>query len=407
MKLNLSLSAETFTKGERVAFKAGKNEWYLGTVSSVRKGLVKLLFDDGVDGDAAKPNARSWKKLHTTKTCKKPLDDASVLKYIGTEPANTGAKKRRTRTPENKPSISPVSKSPVKPKSVLAPHSASDTDKLTSEEQYLLQKVGSDFNFSKTKNKEGQIAYLVSAWHKANAAFFGKRLLPCNIYLMKDMGTTFRRRGVWFPRARKLGISPRLFLGSEAHVLTTLVHEMCHQRVSDVDGVMKEPKGGHGPLWTKYMRECGLTPSRYSQYDSENFMTPEEKAQHEKIKENRKSAAQSAKTEGKRNLYPRKHLPAQFHDPKKDKWLKGLIVDKHDLAGKRWAFITDPYSNGWHIVPTDWFYELPPDEHSKYLEPEYMRAAARIQDYKAEKRSHRAQTRNKNNILRSLLGGLR
>ena len=78
MKIQISLSAEEYAKGDRIAFKAKKDEWYAGTVSSVRAGLVGILFDDGVKASPSKPSSRTWRRLKGTRKYVKPLTDAQV-----------------------------------------------------------------------------------------------------------------------------------------------------------------------------------------------------------------------------------------------------------------------------------------------------------------------------------------
>lgn len=82
MKIIISLSAETYAKGERVLFKAGKNRWYAATVTSVRAGNVGLLFDDGLKGAPSKPSSRTWKKITTKKKFKTELTDSQAEALI-------------------------------------------------------------------------------------------------------------------------------------------------------------------------------------------------------------------------------------------------------------------------------------------------------------------------------------
>lgn len=78
MKVLISVSAEEYAKGDRVAYKAKKDEWYAGTVSSVRAGLVGILFDDGVKASPSKPSSRTWRRLKGTRKYVKPMTDAQV-----------------------------------------------------------------------------------------------------------------------------------------------------------------------------------------------------------------------------------------------------------------------------------------------------------------------------------------
>ncbi len=408
MRILISLSAKVeFVKGDRVAFRAAKDEWYVGTVTSVRSGNVGILFDDGLKGEPAKPTARSWKKLAPVKKIKRPLSDAAVAKLPLVESVATP--KRAPKAALVKKSTPRViaaptaTKAPVK----LAKHAEYAAGRITAEEKHLLAVLGMHSEYAhatddhKRHGPVAKIKYLDLIYTKANSLFFHNRMTRPVLYLMKDMGTSFRGRGYWQPSRRKIGISPRLFLSNEEQVLTTLVHEMCHQAVSEIDRV---PTDNHGPHWNDWMRKCGLTPSRYSQYDNETYMTEGERAAHQKKLANREVAKETAVKEGMRRMYPRSLEPAQYHDADSNKWIKGLIVGPNDQAGKRWGVVVDPYSRSWKVIPSDWFYELPPAEHAKYMDGTYMKAAQAINDYKNQKDQKRQERSGFRKIARGLYG---
>jgi hypothetical protein len=388
MRILLSLSsAPAFVKGDRVAFRAAKDEWYIGTVTSVRIGKVSLLFDDGVKGAPAVPTTRSWKKISSIKKFKKALTDEAATKLFEIHA------KKVTKSP-NVPVSSPVKLRKDVPE-----------ERITSEEQHLTDKLSFPREYSEAqKNPAQRHRYMQLVYSKANSVFFNMKLPACLLYVMKNMGTSFKGRGVWKPGQRKLGVSARLFLANEAQVITTIVHEMCHQAVSEIDKVVNDGHGGHGPHWNSWMRKCGLTPSRYSQYDNETFMTDDERRESQQRKQNREIAKEVAEKTGLRTLYPRRMTPAQYHDPVKNQWFKGLIIDKNDQAGKRWAFLTEPTSHRWMAIPATWFYELPNTEHSKYLTEDFSKAASHILEYKMAKLERRSKRAATNRLYRALLG---
>lgn len=403
MKYITALSAESYVKGDRVAYKASKDEWYCGTVTSVRNGLVGLLFDDGIKGDPSKPNARTWKRLNSAKLRKKALTDAEVAELTSVAPTTRKASKPSPVKVKHV-KIAPVQPTRILPKPIKAPKPAKvspakvsdENPKVTTEEAHLLRTLSDYSMFHRAvKSKTDRLTYLQKMWSKANAKFFNMQLPACSVRLQKDMGSSFRRRGAWFPRQRIIKVSPRLFLGNEAHVLSTLVHEMCHQAVSEVDRIANDGNGGHGPHWNAWMKKCGLTPSRYCKYDNENFLTATEKKQIEVKKANVESAKEHVQNVGLRKLYPRKMEYAQYHSPSNNTWYKGLIVCPHDQAGKRWVFVDNPFDVNFRIVPSEWFYALPADELEKLKlsSHAYATAAARILDYKEKKASNRRQNR--------------
>ena len=451
MKLNISLSS-SFGKGDRVAVEVDKNEWYSGTViGEVAKGYrVKFDDDEKVTID---PDTDRMYKIDLPRPRKSPMTTAQMreVRVTSRAPRTTSTKikldgepPRRARTsasPRSRserttggpvPHVVPLPKGrktkPQEPKTLGRPLITSLTgagvkapptktvdtpvkraidlepdvdEKMTNEERHLQNTLGlpPKFKTATFSGKVGQLRYLGEIWKEANTKFFDNQLRPCNIRIMKDMGTRFMRRGQWAPGKREIGMSPRLFKGKEYHVLTTMVHEMCHQAVSEIDYVRDDGNAGHGPHWTKWMTHCGLTPSRYSKYDNENFMTDEERDAHNRVKGN----MQAARDTHKRIYNPRPMQPAQWLDPKTNKWHKGLIVGLHDLQAKRWVFISQPRTDSWKIIPTDYLYELPHEEHEQFLTPAFKEAAEHIMAYKDLMREGKRRARNDKTRMR---GGL-
>lgn len=161
---------------------------------------------------------------------------------------------------------------------------------LAIEEQMLFDKVGKDWQYlyeqvtSDTSNTLGLRMYLHNCFLTANKKFFANKL-PKTIYfrIMRNVGPVFNHRGKWQEGIGPsvgtgiISISRRLFNAPSPMVLSTLLHELCHAAVSLID---KEPKGGHGPKWERWMKHCGLTPSRYSKYDDSEFLTDTERTTH-------------------------------------------------------------------------------------------------------------------------------
>jgi predicted SprT family Zn-dependent metalloprotease len=390
-KIYISLSA-TYKKGNRVIVRITKNDWAVGTVT--RSGVkVYVLFDDGSDAIVDAPD---FKHIHMLglkvglKKRKTPLTDEQAKELLSTAtPAVKAAK------PTTAPKAIKIKKPAV-------------VDDANPELNFLRTKIGLTREFDQVgQNRSRMISYLKNAYEKANIKLFSGKLKTCGLALSKDMGTTFRRRGVWFSARRLIKISPRLFLGDEGHVLYTLVHEMCHQWVSEVDRVVDRTAGGHGHNWQTIMRKVGLTPSRYSKYDNEEFMTDAETAKLDKIKNAKAAAMKEAADSGMKKLgwAIQDMTVAQWHDPRSNVWHKGLIVGRNDQAGKRWIFIDNTYSSTWNIVPTDYFYVLPQAEHAKYLTDEFRSRAREITNYKGKKADMRQERRVKRNQLRSMFRG--
>lgn len=401
MKILISLSAvaaSKFTKGLRVIVRLSKDEWHVGSISRAGASSVSVLFDDESKATVSGADLK-WVRaveVNAARVRKRPITDAGA-KLLYT-PTVTGTKPARLKPVE--PKLKPVEPEPkpkfkpVEPKSKQKPASS-----LEEEEALMLRRAGSPSEFARIgSNRTAMHAYITSAWKRANTSFFDNRLAPIIVRLSKDTGTGFRRRGAWHPSQRTISISPRLFLAGEAQVLTTVVHEMCHQWVSEVDGSRDRTEGGHGHEWQTRMRRCGLLPSRYSKYDNMTFMTDEERSAAERVKARRLEVAKEAVDKKLKPVYPyelKNFFPAKYHDPKADTWVSGLIVGRNDLAGKRWNFISTPSSSSWKIIPSTWFYHLESEaEGRKFLSPEFRRAGESINGYKESKRQASSDKRS-------------
>lgn len=121
-------------------------------------------------------------------------------------------------------------------------------------------------------------------WSHFNDHKFSNGLRTCKLKLGRDSGTGFKKRGHWSPRKRELVLSPRLFNGHFEDYLNTLLHECCHQAVTDISQIPTETQNkGHGPVWAGYMEQVGLDPEQYDKTANFNYMSDSEKDQFGEI----------------------------------------------------------------------------------------------------------------------------
>lgn len=122
------------------------------------------------------------------------------------------------------------------------------------------------------------ILYLREHYDYFNRKRFNGLLTRPNLMLLKDVNAAkMKLRGLWVPATRDLKISPNLFNAPhEGWVNRVLIHEMCHQEVTDHRGGESEEKG-HGPKWRAAMLRTGLTPSRFDTESNETYMDKQEK----------------------------------------------------------------------------------------------------------------------------------
>jgi hypothetical protein len=130
------------------------------------------------------------------------------------------------------------------------------------------------------------IKYLEEHWEYFNRTRFNGQLKKPRFSLLKDLDALrMRLRGRYGPESRHpldeqglLEISPNLFNSPhEGWVNRTLIHEMCHQAVWQVDGPDAwdgeyRVKKGHGPLWAHWMRHAHLPPSQFDDTSNETYM---------------------------------------------------------------------------------------------------------------------------------------
>lgn len=396
MKILISLSATSLELGTRVAVEFDKNDWSVGTVVGKTRLGYKIDFDFGeqqyikegirisvVDRPRKLKRSITYAEVRALKPKRAAVQKPVVRKLVQPKPV----------APEPKAAVVEPTSAAPKPEQEPKQTASSEGDRLAA-------LVGNKAAFENVRSiaerrTQGSMLkaenYLWSVWNKANRLLFdGKLEKPILIFKKVMDARTFRGLGHWSPRDRKLAINPRLFNGNEATVLTTFVHEMCHQAVSEIDRT-REGNGGHGPKWESWMRKCGLTPSRYSTDDHADFLTEREAAEREQRIQNHKHAMETAQTRKLRPSELSPNLPAQFFDSQTNAWLKGLIVWPNDKAGKRWAFMPAP-TNVFRIVPADMFHALPED-HGIVFDEAWFRASLTIKNYVEGKQLQRSAAR--------------
>lgn len=104
MKILMSLSS-AYTKGDRVAYKQAKDEWYTGTVSTVRGIRVTVAFDDGGRDSFDRPTSRTLKIITSKKKRKTAFTDVEVQ---GLSDATTGIQRVAVPTTGKNKWLTPV-----------------------------------------------------------------------------------------------------------------------------------------------------------------------------------------------------------------------------------------------------------------------------------------------------------
>ena len=211
--------------------------------------------------------------------------------------------------------------------------------------------------------------------------------LPNEIRFMKNV-KKFRSHGKWNKETRTISITPRIFNGNYEQAKKLMLHEMCHQAVTDIENTVENVKQGHGPLWSKWMKHVGLNPERYvPKEEHENLMTKEEKERIEKIKDKERDL--------KKKVDVSKGNSIKIVNPEtKEIALARIIVQ---MAGGQFLVMSEDGST----------WQAPPSKMFEVTEKERERAEENIPEFKLrdvrmkyinqlEKKRARRRMKNKN-----------
>ena len=104
-----------------------------------------------------------------------------------------------------------------------------------------------------TELERAALRALAWAWHEANATYFKQRL-KVPVFALSD---TPGRLGLWRLGSRTMELQRRLVAdGGWGQVLEVLRHEMAHQYVHEVLGVVEE--SAHGPAFQEVCARLGI-----------------------------------------------------------------------------------------------------------------------------------------------------
>ncbi len=373
-----AIKPKKWDKGDRIIVKLRPDRFYLGTVKKVDAKGIRIKFDNGKI-EVIEKDSKDIKGIGVDKERRNAFRKADVKKYSATrkEIANKPAKKKPMPRGTAKAKISKKAA-----KDLVVKKSLKQIPEAT--EKFFSKRVYDKYEKASQGSDADKKAYFRMIWNVYNRKLFKGKLPKGAITFAKNTGVSFRRRGAYFPHSNELRLHRRLFNAPWLEFITVFIHEMCHQAARQIDKVTDKEKS-HGVTWIKWMRHCGLRPDAKDFNTNDVYMSDEEKEnfadQKQSLKEN---TAKEVRT------YPNRDKPAKWYDPKSKKWNHGLIVCAHDRQGKRWAFISKPYTDKWQIVPAGWFYEIDHNEKAQeFLKPEFLKAAERIRDNYMQKQAVR------------------
>lgn len=385
--LNLTAGARSLTlkPGDTFGYRSARNSVY---IVMPERGLTyeyKITEDDfdrriAPKADEVKP--AKAKKLFTQKEA--PKKAPVKVKPVAPSKPRTGAR-------------SPVKVTP----SIPVPEHPPILSRKQIMDQELLANFGNADRFARIKTTSDAIGYTAEVWKKVNAKKCGGRLKQPTFSISKDMGHRVRTLGRWSPSRRAIILSPRLFKAKELIALTTIVHEIAHEAVTDINGIAAEPQEqGHGPIWAAWMSVLGLDPHRFAQHDRMEYFDEDEKEELQRKRKDYQEKLEQREAEragsGLRSVLPAPNRLAQVYSVLDKKWLKGMIAYKNDQAGKRWAMVLLEGAKGsFKIIPSDWFHELPREEFTDAQFNELTERSAIVSTYLQRKHAVRSVTRSR------------
>lgn len=194
--------------GDVVAFEKN-SKWYTALVTKVEDKSYKVTWGDGSSGELAKGPFVIVVDLPAPQV--PPMPFSTVKKHLLT--------KRKPKAEVPAPVVNPKDK--LKEAPVHVPQHLADA----------YPHLG-DHTLA---NRKKQLWFMDQLWRYYNQDKFHGKLKPCKLELMKAANPkSMKLRGYWSGGSRTLSLSPRLFNANLKTFVAILLHEMCHQAVSDV-----------------------------------------------------------------------------------------------------------------------------------------------------------------------------
>lgn len=282
VKLTSILTKTVYKKGDRIVIAYEENGIFIGTVTMIRQNRIHILFDDG-DKESVSKKSKTILGLGTKIKRKSAIPKKLLKKYLISIPS-----KRKV-----KPKIKPKRKKEIrKQRKVREKRVKKDKTSIT-KPNYKEVKHGSS---------EDKLDYLKELWTYLNITKFEKRMkIPKIIRFLTDKPLDkLKKHAHWIGIYREIGISRRIFNGTEQHLINLMLHEMCHQAVYEIS---KITRGSHGPHWKAWMKRVGLKPNiRANRDEADNMLSTNELKEKQNIIRKRNEAVDNAAVMSKDSL---------------------------------------------------------------------------------------------------------
>jgi predicted SprT family Zn-dependent metalloprotease len=251
--------------------------------------------------------------------------------------------------------------------------------------------------------------FYLKMWHFFNTKHWsGHSLKVPTFRYLKDMGTGFGVRAHYRPSANQLSFSRRLFNADYNDFINVFQHEMCHQAVHQIDvpkgfqyRVNGKKRDVHGENWQAWMRHCKLSPRRCDMNDNTVYMDEKEKKAHIEKKEAVKKAQAERQPLGWGFLEDK---VACFFNEKTKTWINGIVVCKHDNAGKRWVFADVYYGTHYWMIPPNNLFSIDPKDQEEMSKPHWLEHSRELRDMIQGNKQQKQQVKQLRKLARSRWG---
>lgn len=136
-----------------------------------------------------------------------------------------------------------------------------------------------------------RVKFMQDIWIYFNHTKFGNKLKHPSLVLMKGIDAAkMKTRGIWYPSLYELRINPNIFNASQNFFMEIFLHEMCHQKVTDLrlageltkEEIADNAKHkGHGTVWATWMKKVGLDARRFDPNENSTYMDEDKKSEHD------------------------------------------------------------------------------------------------------------------------------
>ncbi len=349
--VQISMSAALPKKDDRVIVKAAKDEWYTGVVTRVGAKSLSVLFDDKATSVIKPEDYADVRAMRVNYVSEEPLTDAEAKKLYTKPGKATKIESIKIAIPAD--------------------------EKLSAVDARLLTHgVGDAWATIRGSNNPGAyLKWMTQMWHKLNRVYFKSEMQPPKlVYLTFAQEQSWKIGGCWRADSRELCLGNSVFERVELLALKAMLHEMCHQAVSELD---RKVGVGHGEAWGRRMYSVDLHV--YLQTDITHdvpYMLQFEPLDAADLPSLTNSPQLTTDTLKQFYRMPVKDTPAIAFS-KSGQARRGLLLG-NDEESTTAIFLYAPAQDKFLKLELSEMFVMNPDDHKEYLSPQWRDSARRV-----------------------------